>query len=181
MIMKRIIFVVVLIIFLLNLSACVNVPDSYMVPWNGQNIIINTDNSTITYWHDTYKYELSDYGIPYELRICYPDGSFYWWQQDNNSGLGGWSDDYSPGVYLSGEGIREALETGFPVDRDERIIPCFLLLLLACMHIIAPVGMWACYFGLYRQGEPPDTELWGVRLIGVLIIMGTAAWFWDWF
>ena len=180
--MKKIfscVFVLVLLLFIL--SACVNVPDSYTVPGYGQDIIIDTENSTITCGIDTYTYELSKYGIPYKLNIHYPDGSSYWWQQDKNSGFGGWSNNYNTGGYLSGEVLRDALEYGFPEDRSDRIIPCFLLLLLACVHILAPIGMWACYFGMYREGEPPDTELWGIRLLGVLIIMGTAAWFWDCF
>lgn len=171
--------IIVLVILLFSLSACDGVPESYTIRRSGQDLLIDTENSTITCGADTYTYELSKYGIPYDLTIYYPDGSSFWWHENENGGYGGWSANYNPRNYLNGEVLGEALVAGFPDDKSDRILPCFLLLMLACVHILAPVGMWACYFGLYREGEPSEGELWGVRLLGVLIIMGIAAWFWD--
>lgn len=73
------------------------------------------------------------------------------------------------------------LEYGFPEDNSERLIPCFFLLLLGCVNILAPIGIWARCFGIYREGEPTGGELIGIRILGGLIILGTAAWFWGYF
>lgn len=174
-------FMLVLLLLLFVLSACGGSPKSYTVERAGRSFTVDTEKSTITCGIDTYNYELSKYGLPYKLTIYYPNGRLYWWNQDKNFGFGGWTDDYTMGGYVGGDVLAEVLEAGFPRDYSDRIMPGFLLLVLGCVHIFAPVGIWACCFALYRNGEPADGELIAIRLIGVLIIMGTAAWFWGYF
>lgn len=178
---KYLLALFILCLLLLALCACVKPPKSYTVQLEGRTFTVDTEQLTITCGIDTYKYDLSKYGFPYKLRIYYPNGATYWWEQDKNSGWGGWSDDYIEGAYVDGNVLACVLEYGFQEDKSERIMPCFLLLLLACVHILAPIGMWSCYFGMFREGEPSDTELCGIRILGILIILGTAAWFWDCF
>ena len=85
------------------------------------------------------------------------------------------------GYILAGMFLPRLLGDGVPEDNSERLIPCFFLLLLGCVNILAPIGIWARCFGMYREGEPTGGELIGIRILGGLIILGTAAWFWGYF
>ena len=164
-----------------SLSACGKPPETYTVQWRGRSITVNTVESTITSGPDVIKYDISRYGMPYELHIYYPDGSSFWWQKDKTSGGGGWSGDYSSGRYIDGMVLVNILESGFPEDRSDKILLGILLLIVSLVHIFAPVGIWACCFGMYRSGEPDEGELIAIRILGGLILLGTAAWFFDWF
>ena len=120
----------------------------------------------------TQPYDVTYNGKTYTV-VTYPDGSIYWWQEDQYGGMGGWNYGYDPERYVSGETLWEVLELDHSVERSasgKYVAPGLLLILLGVVNAAFPRAMWYLSYGWrFKNAEPSDTALFVGRAGGAVV------------
>lgn len=179
--MKRT-FIFLLAVFLITgLCACSSGKvTEYTVTKNGTDYVVNTEKGTIFDGTNTYRYSFSGNSTNYNMEIKYPDGSSWWWSQDDRSGMGagygGHSDNYDEDKYVSGYVLQEVLEEKAPKapKQGKNILIIVLLFGIGIFCLAAPKAAWYLEYGWhYKDAEPSEASIVICRVSGaVLIVIG---------
>ena len=171
---------------LLALSMCACSPAESSTTYAVGEYVVDQENGTISDGTYTYHYTFSGDASGYSAEITYPDGSTYWWSRQTNSngigfGGGGWSDDYDPDRYVSGDILCDILEAGAP-QANKQASPGEALLGIVLIggglvSAIAPQVGWHLSEGWkFKAAEPSEMALGLGRAGGVFaIIIGVIA------
>lgn len=179
--MRRMVLWLTALATALSLCACRSGGEDltvYDVDYGGGTYTVDTEGGTITTpAGDVCRFEMSGT----RLRITYPDGSTYWWEERGNVGSGGWSDDYDPGRYVPGDTLWEVLGGGDSPDRERAGNPllAIFLLIVGGFYVASPRVAWQMSHGWrYKNVEPSDMALEVNRLLGVaFLVIGVACFF----
>ena len=172
--MKKMFTLWMTVLLLISLCACSSTKTTtYTVTKGGTTFIVNTENSTISDGTNIYMYSLSGNLSDYDVDITYPDGSTYWWSVQDNSGMGGWSDDYDENRYIDGNTLCKVLEEEMPEKPKTRNVLIIILLLSICVfNVASPYTAWYLEYGWrYKDAEPSDIALGLNRFCGILAII----------
>lgn len=135
---------------------------------------IDQNAQTITRGEDVYQYTISGS----EVTILYPNGAKYFWNYGDTSGYGGWSDDYDPARYASGDALLDVI--AYQAPRTSGGYGGFGLLLAAVglFNLLAPRTSWYLGYGWrFKDAEPSDEALvlgrvgGGIALLAGLLLM----------
>ena len=171
---KQILFILIALL-ILSLCACSapagTVP--YTVTKNGTDFTVDPENGTIFDGTNTYSYSFSSTYAGSELEFIYPDGSSWWWREENGFGVGGWSNDYHGADYIPGEVLQEIVEAGSPKQSAPRNLWLnFVLLAIGIFYLAVPRAAWFLVYGWrYKDAEPSDIALTMSRISGALLII----------
>lgn len=152
----------------LALCACSD-SGPYTVTRNGRDYEIDKAAGTISDGRYTYQFALTGNASQYDLEITYPDGSTYWWtQEDSSMGHGGWSDGYGEGNYAQGDDLRDALLAKAPRARAGHPVLGLILLAAGLFCAAAPRAVWELQYGWrFKDAEPSDLALAMNRICGI--------------
>ena len=144
----------------------------YTLEKGGKSFTVDTENTTISDGTNVYHYTFSGDSSHYQINIVYPDGSSYWWQMNNGSGYGGWSDQYHENRFVSGEVLCEVVEAGMPKPASSKNFFLIILLLgLGIFNIVSPRTAWYLEYGWrYTDVQPSELALWLNRGAGLLLL-----------
>lgn len=157
------------------LTACGSekVTQPYDVTYNGKTYTVDQVQQTITVDGEVCHYEIESRGSIVNFHVTYPDGSIYWWQEDQYGGMGGWNYGYDPERYVSGETLWEVLELDHSVERSasgKYVAPGLLLILLGVVNAAFPRAMWYLSYGWrFKNAEPSDAALLVGRAGGAVV------------
>ena len=161
--MKRPLIFVLLVFFLLScLAGCGSEKENgaVAVEYGGTVFLVDKSAGTIRGGSHTYSFENTGSG----LKITYPDGSTYIWQQTGGVTVGSGSSDPSASGYASASVLREVLEQASAVRQDQAKSRHtgigILLLLVGIVNAVWPRAGW--YLGggwRYKDAEPSDAAL----------------------
>lgn len=167
-------FLLLLALLLTVLTACGKEEDAavYNIECDGKVYTVNHTEQTITVDGSVCSFSVKGHGGQVELEVIYPDGSTYQWSRGDRVGYGGWSEDYDPDKYISGEEVWDILQLDQRLERDRSdshpVLGGFLLL-LGIVHLAFPRKMWQLHYGWrYENAEPTDVAL-QVEAIGGLV------------
>lgn len=158
---KRLCPVFLSVLLCLTMTAC-GKEDTYTVTRGNSTYTVDTVNTTISDGEYTYQYDLSGSAEKYRLEITYPDGSTYWWNQNDGIGHGGWDYDYSENRYADGDVLRDILEEGMEDGGPAlRFLPVSILLAaVGLWGLISPYSAWYVSHGWrYKDAEPSEAAL----------------------
>lgn len=145
----------------------------YDVTYNGKTYTVDQAQQTITVDGEVCHYEISSRGSSVSFDVTYPDGSTYWWQEDQHGGMGGWGEGYDPERYASGEELWKVLNLDSRVDAGasgKYAALGLILILLGVVNAIFPRAMWYLSYGWrYKHAEPSDAALLVGRSGGVVM------------
>lgn len=166
--MKKIVLIWMAGLLALALCAC-SAETAYTVERRGRAYQVDTEASTVSDGKETYRYTFSGNSKAYDLKIEYPDGSSYWWEQRENVGYGGSSEDYDESRYTSGDILRDVLAAKAPRASGGYSGIGALLVSLGLFEAIAPRAAWYWGYGWrFKDVEPSEAALWLGRVGGVL-------------
>lgn len=169
--MKKMLLAIIMLL-LFTLSAChKQKQDIYQVEIVGDIYTIDTENRTITYDNQTYKYEIEGS----KTIITYPDNTTYFWTRARNGGYGGYdglNGSYDEEKYISGDKLLFALYKVNPVKEDSRnYVLIILLILLGAWNAISPYSSWYLSHGWkYKNVQPSEVSLIWIRIGGMISI-----------
>lgn len=161
------------LILVATLCSCSSASKEYVIEKNGISYELNTEESIIFDGKNTYVYEFEGTDSSYTVNIIYPDGSSYHWKQRDMYGSGGWSDDYDPSNYVSGDILRDILEEKAPKEANvNNFLVIVLFLIVGILNIVSPLSSWYLSYGWrYKNSEPSDIALVLCRVSGVICII----------
>lgn len=176
--MKRLYLLIAVLLLGLTLCACreKESPNVYDVTYKGKTYTVDQEQGTITCDDAVYHFEVSgSSGGSVDFDVVYPDGSRYYWTEEDYGGHGGWSDDYDPETrgYVPGTVLWGVL--GMRPDGRENsgpsLLPAFLLMAAGAFLTIAPQTAWMLEYGWrFKNAEPSDIALTVNRILGVVLI-----------
>ena len=140
----------------------------------GETYTVNDGEGTVSDGKYEYGFAVSANG---KVTLSYPDGSSYWWQANESSGYGGWSDDYEtrdPG-YADGDKLYAAVTSTAKQRGGIGGSPIFAILLIGfgAVYAIAPETMWRMKFGWkLKDAEPSEASLTVTRALGIVFLLG---------
>ncbi len=181
--LKRAALFLLCLVMLLSLWGCGGA-DNYDVTINGTTYTVDTENKTILSRGHTYHYEYSGRPNNYEIKIYYPDGSWYFleyiWDTDGGDTSGSYFSDNYQGHYADPEPLGAAVANGDPdynplehLKKWVTVVGCIGLGLLGMLH--ADVA-WELFNG-WKSGRYPSEDSLVMTCVGgiVLIISGVIA------
>ena len=171
--MKKTILALFVFLLAFAMCACGETPTTYTVEKAGTVFEVDTEAGTISDGTHTYKYTFSGDAESYAVKITYPNGSTYYWNQSETSGQGGWSDDYDGELYVDGGTLCDVAAAKAPRPSGSSNIPAVLLLsLIGVFNLAAPQAAWYLSYGWrYKNAEPSDTALIMARVSGVAVLV----------
>ncbi len=174
---KRVLFLITMLIAICLCGCSASANTTYTVTKNGTNFSVDTENSTIFDGVNTYQYTFSGTSSTYEVHITYPDSSSYWFKMQNNSGNGGWSDNYDKNRFIDGETLRDILQEKAPEESfPGKAIFIILLLGIGVFNMVSPHTAWYLEYGWrYKNSEPSDLVLGLNRTSGVVAVIAGIA------
>ncbi len=174
---KRVLFLITMLIAICLCGCSSSANTSYTVTKNGIDFIIDTENSTISDGVNTYHYTFSGTSSTYEVHITYPDSSSYWFKMQNNSGNGGWSDNYDKNRFTDGDTLREILLEKAPKESfPGKAVFILLLFVIGVFNMISPHTAWYLEYGWrYKNAEPSDLVLGLNRTSGLVAVIAAIA------
>ena len=144
----------------------------YTVEKNGVVYTIDMEQGTVSDGKETYHFTFSSKAYGYRLEIAYPDGYTYWWEQADNMGYGGWSEDYDETKYASGWDLEDVLTEGRKPAKEKNVVLILLLLIVGGLHTAKPDAMWYLQYGWkFQDAKPSEEALMVNRLGGVLALV----------
>ena len=166
---------VCLFVILISLCSCSSSATKYTVEKNRVLYEINRENTTISDGNYVYKYNLRPTGSDYSLTITYPDGSTYHQTKNGYSVTGGWSEDYNPEIYTSGDVLSDILSSHAHKSSGHgpgKTFSIIFLFILGIFNILSPKAAWFIEYGWrFKNAEPSDIALLFNRLSGVAAII----------
>lgn len=162
------------LLLLLLLTACVSgsvqVRD---IEIDGVVYTVDQEKGTITYGDVTIRFSSS----VDKIRFTYPDGSTYWWAQENGMGYGGWDNGYDAERYVPGDILVDIVNRAWS-DRGGGdhsgggILAGLLLILFGALGAAVPRAVWYLDCGWrYKDAEPSDLALLVHRFGGVVMVV----------
>ena len=160
----------------LLLCACGNAGEpsdgSRTVRVYGETYIVNDEEGTISDGSYEYSFTVTR---DRKVTFTYPDGSTYWWQQDDNLSYGGWSDSYEQkdAAYADGDKLYSALTAESEKVRAGGANPAvvFFLLAIGLWGAAAPRSLWYVEYGWhFKDAEPSELAL-GLNRVGGIICL----------
>lgn len=179
--MKRFYLWIAVLMLMFALCGCQGKgnPNIYDVTYNGKTYTVDQEQGTITCEKAVYRFKISGGGRKsVDLDILYPDGSRYYWTEEEYGGHGGWSDGYDPEAsgYVPGDVLWEVLKMRSTSRKNSAPSPllAFLLLAVGTFQALTPQTAWMLEHGWrFKNAEPSDVALAVNRILGmVLIILG---------
>lgn len=162
---------------LLLFSACgeeTGDPNVYDVEYNGKTYTVDYNQMTVTVDGYTCQFQVTGNGSGTKFNVIYPNGSSYFWNQSENFGSGGWSDDYDETRYVSGETLWNVLEldrTGAQKNSGYWFVG-LLLVGFGILEAAYPQVSWYLSHGWkYKNAEPSDLALGLGRVGGIIMII----------
>lgn len=161
-------WVLISVMFVMLFSACATQTE-YSIIQGAETFVVDKAEGTISCGDAVYQYEIKGSRIT----ITYPNGSEYWWVQEELSGYGGWSDDYDAEEYHPGQDLVDALASEIPDQKEARnILPSLILVAVGIWSAISPSSSWYVSYGWrYKNAEPSDVALGVLRAGGVLAVI----------
>lgn len=132
---------------------------------------IDKEAQTVTKGEDVYCYTTSGSTVT----ILYPNGAKYWWTYgsgDATVSYGGWSDDYDPARYASGDALLDII--AYKAPRSSGGNSGFGLLLAAAglFNLLVPRVSWYLGYGWrFKDAEPSDAALALGRIGGGIALL----------
>ena len=168
--MKKAFAALLCVLMLLALCSCGNKTSSV---YTVGKYTVDTENGTISDGKYTYQYEFSPKTGGYALHITYPNGSYYWWNQDGTSGFGGFSDNYNDSMFASGMDLRMILEQDAPKEKTQKNVFIILVLIVfGAFFTITPYTAWQLESGWkFNNAEPSDIALAVNRISGIVMLV----------
>ena len=181
--MGRVSLLLLSLFLALLLAACggKETSDSYTVTLGDTEYTVDRVEKTVSDGINTYRYTFAGDAEAYSVKITYPDGSTYYWDQGDSNGAvsvgqGGWSEDYDPERYVSGETLRSVLVAGAPAHREPKnVLLIVVLLAVGIFNVAAPRAAWYLSKGWqFKDAEPSDLALTVSRGSGVVALIVAA-------
>ena len=173
--MRKLLPILLLLTLLLGACSRQPAPTVYNVEYAGMTFTLDTENNTITQGEDVYRLTFSGFGNSRETVITYPNGATYRWTETAGGGHGGWSEDYDPERYVSGDVLLGALEQDRPgTDQSRSGNPLLgiLFLIIGALELIFPQLGWYLKHGwAIKDAEPSDLALGVARTLGVVLVI----------
>lgn len=171
--MKKHSMFLVVILCMLVFGSCTSKSTTYTVEQHGVTYEVDTINHLIFDGTHTYQYTFEGNSSTYKVKIIYPDGSTYWWQQQDYSGYGGGSNTYDETKYVPGDRLRDVLFVKAPRESGKgNYLFALLLLLFGSINIASPDTIWYLEYGWrFKKAEPSDTALIWNRVFGVFMVI----------
>lgn len=151
--------------------------DTYTVTLGNTIYTVDTQNNTISDGSNTYGFSVSGSVTGYDVEITYPNGSTYWWHEDNSgtglSGYGGSSGDYDTSLYPDGDTLKSVLKEQSPRQTsDKNGFLIFLLLAVGIFNTVSPRTAWYLSYGWrYKDAQPSDAALVIGRISGIAALV----------
>ena len=171
--MKRTIFLMLNLLLITLLCACSGSDNTYTVEMRGREFVVDRENRTISDdWH-TYEYTFSGNSSSYRVRITYPNGAEYWFDQTGAIGTGGWTDGYGENKYADGDTLCDVLLEKAPKEgAGEKILIGIFLLAVGVFNAVKPEVAWYLEYGWrFKDAEPSDSAIALNRLGGAVAII----------
>ena len=181
--MGRVSLLLLSLFLVLLLAACggKETSDSYTVTRGDTVYTVDRVEKTIFDGTNTYRYTFAGDAEAYSVNITYPDGSTYYWDQGRSNGVasvgqGGWSEDYDPDRYVSGETLRSVLVAGAPAYKEPKnVLVIIVLLAVGVFNVAAPRAAWYISKGWqFKDAEPSDLALTVSRGSGIVALIVAA-------
>ena len=177
--MKKAVTTLIALLLLATLTACGEVSEAatQLTPSIGGVVYtVDTEAGTVTDGEYTYHYELTGDAENYTIEVTYPDGSTWHSEAYDGGSTCGWSDDYGPGDYLSGESIFALVRSTLPEPREGpsggRIFLAIILFCAGAIGVFAPHVAWYIEWGWrFRNAEPSSAALAVHRIAGAALIV----------
>jgi hypothetical protein len=171
--MKRLWIVITALLLMVSLLGCNAKETTYTISKNGIDFEVDSVQKTISEGSNVYRYEFSGNSSSFEVRITYPDGSSYWYNQSGGVGGGGWSDDYAEDRYVPGDTLVDVVREKAPKKTNPgKIVGGLVLMVLGLVNILAPKLSWYLGYGWrYKNAEPSDIALTLARIGGGIEIV----------
>lgn len=171
--MKRMWIVLVVLLLSVSLVGCAKQETTYSVNKYGIEFLVDSVQKTISDGENTYYYEFSGDSSSFNVTITFPDGSSYWFNQSGTTGLGGWSEDYVAGTYVSGDTLVDVVREKAPKSTNPgKIFGALVLIALGIFDVAFPRASWYLGYGWrYKDAEPSDAALIFARVGGVIVIV----------
>ena len=176
--MKKAATTLIALLLLATLTACGEAGEAatqHTPSIGGVVYTVDTEAGTVTDGEYTYRYEFSGDAENYTMDVTYPDDSTWHGEVYDGGGSSGWSDDYGPGEYLSGERILSLVLSTLPEPKEGpsggRIFLAIVLFCVGAVGVFAPHAAWYVEWGWrYRNAEPSTAALAVHRIAGVILI-----------
>ena len=157
---------------LLLLCACTSQDAGrHIVDRDGETFFIDTAAGAVLHGDDVYDYTQSGDTIT----ITYPDGSTFWWTQQNHAGYGGWSDDYGSEQYISGHILADLLfDAASPRlgIMTIKVLGALAFAAIGAWQMLYPRAAWYLSRGWqYKNAAPSDAALAVARIGGAAFIL----------
>ena len=172
--LKTKVFILLLIILASICVGCNNEPDPVVI--DGKEVIISTENSTLTHGDDTYYYS-TNHDLT-QITITYPNGAVYTkTYYDEYSSSGGWNSIDMGSVedlgYIDENVLVDIIkDNNKSFQISENFVLSFLLLLAGLFAAIFPYTAWYISYGWrYKDAEPSDIALFFERIGGIVLII----------
>jgi len=169
--MKKRMLYILSAFLLLILCACAS-----SEPAEGEAITVDFENGTVFDGTHTYAFTFSGNKESYSVHVTYPDGSTYWWDKSGSMGVGGWSDGYVEGRYISGDILCELIASKSAPANDPanpaKVVFALLAMVVGGFSVASPRTAWYWSYGWrYKNAEPSDLALGAGRIGGVIAIV----------
>lgn len=129
---------------------------------------IDKEAQTITKGEDVYQYTISGS----KVTILYPNGAEYFWNYGDTFGYGGWSDDYDPARYASGDALLNVIAYQAPRSSGGNGGFGLLLAAVGLFDLLAPRVSWYLAYGWrFKDAEPSDAALAVGRIGGGIALL----------
>ena len=174
--MRKQLFLIFNLLALVFLCSCSMSNKTYTVEVHGREYVVDRENKTISDdWH-TYEYTFSGNRSSYRVRITYPNGAEYWFDQTGAMGTGGWTDGYGEKKYADGDTLCDVLLEKAPKEgATEKVLASLFLLAVGIFHVAKPEAAWYLEYGWrFKDAEPSDSALALNRFGGVVAIIVAA-------
>lgn len=163
--MKRLMTVCLTALMLLTACACASAGT-----YTAGEYEVDRGKGTISDGTNIYRYTFTGNASSYQIEITYPDGSTYWWNQQEGSGYGGQSGGYEEGRYASGAALCGAIEAGAPKSLGV-VVLAVVLAGIGLFGAILPNAAWYCSIGWkFKNAEPSGAALALTRAGGAAVI-----------
>nr|WP_325298506.1 DUF6199 family natural product biosynthesis protein [uncultured Dysosmobacter sp.] len=147
--------ILALCLFLTGCGSAHKEPTSYEV----DGFTIDKEAQTVTKGEDVYHYTISGS----KVTILYPNGAEYWWNYgsgDTPISYGGWSDNYDPARYVSGDRLLDLINYKAPSPSGRSNGIGFLLAVIGLFNLLAPRASWYLSYGWrFKDAEPSEAAL----------------------
>lgn len=176
---RALIILALLLSFFLCACSRAETAKIYEIEKNGKIYTIDTENKTIYDGANKYRYSVNFESDSSSVKIYYPDGSSYWWNERKtdygSSGTGGWSDDYEPSKYVSGDILWDILQERAPRvagSSTKNVLLIIIFLAIGILNIVYPeVGWYLEYGWRFKDAKPSEIALIFNRAGGVIVVI----------